>query len=203
MIVILDYGMGNVGSIQNMLGRLGIESRVTNDPAAVRSASKLILPGVGAFDTAMRRLNELGMVETLNQKVLEERTPLLGICLGMQLLTNGSEEGKLPGFGWVDAYAERFRMVEDAPLRVPHMGWREVTVRQPSAILQPEDTGSRFYFVHSYHVRCANESSVVATADYGAVFHAAVMRDNVVGTQFHPEKSHKFGLRLLERFARS
>jgi len=202
MIVIVDYGMGNVGSIKNMLHRVGAASVIAAEPEAIRSAEKLILPGVGAFDKAMECLDRLNLIGVLNEKVLREGAPLLGICLGMQLLSRRSEEGQRPGLGWIDAETVRFRFDEShAGLKLPHMGWNAVDVVRPSPILDDRHEGSRFYFVHSYHVRCAEERHVLAVATYGVTFHAAVIHGNIMGTQFHPEKSHKFGMRLLKRFA--
>lgn len=202
MIAIVDYGMGNLGSIHNMLNRIGADSVVTSDPGVIGSAGKIILPGVGAFDRAMESLRGLGLLPVLREKVLGERTPFLGICLGMQLLSRRSEEGTLPGLGWIDAEVVRFRWDDGhAGLKVPHMGWNTIEVRTPSPLLHDMYPTPRFYFVHSYHVRCADEGCVLATARYGITFHAAVVQGNIMGTQFHPEKSHKFGLKLLQNFA--
>jgi imidazole glycerol-phosphate synthase subunit HisH len=200
MIAIIDYGMGNLGSIRNMLTRIGAESVVTSDCNAIESADKLILPGVGAFDHAMERLHGLELVPLLRRRVLEQKVPILGICLGMQLLSRRSEEGTLPGLGWIDADTVRFR-TEGTTLRLPHMGWSPIDVRRASPVLDDRFDDSRYYFVHSYHVRCDSDEQVLATCSYGIEFHAAVIRDNVIGTQFHPEKSHKYGLRLLRNFA--
>ena len=202
MIVIIDYGMGNVGSIKNMLHRVGAQCVIASDSEAIRSAEKLILPGVGAFDKAMECLDRLHLVDVLGEKVLHGGTPILGICLGMQLLSNRSEEGQRPGLGWIDAETVRFRFDEPhAGLKLPHMGWTAIEVRRSSPILDDRYEESRFYFVHSYHVRCADDRDVLAVARYGIEFHAAVIRGNILGTQFHPEKSHKFGMRLLKHFA--
>jgi len=201
MIAIVDYGMGNLGSIHNMLNRIGVPSIITSNPCKVSVAEKLILPGVGAFDRAMQSLAQLGLVSVLTEKVLEKKVPILGICLGMQLLTKRSEEGVLPGLGWIDA--ETIRFVFDgsnAGLKVPHMGWNTIEVKRPSPILDDRYGESRFYFVHSYHVRCADDANVLSTAQYGVPFRAAVIKGNIMGTQFHPEKSHKFGLKLLKNF---
>ena len=201
MIAIVDFGMGNLGSIRNMLARIGADSIITSDPLAIQAAGKLILPGVGAFDRAMENLNRAGLVPVLNDKVLSAKTPVLGICLGMQLLSRRSEEGSLAGLGWIDADTVRFPPeVDGKRLTVPHMGWNSVTVTQPASLLGRLGADARFYFVHSYHVRCDREADVAAVASHGITFHAAVARDNIVGTQFHPEKSHKFGLSLLRSF---
>jgi len=202
MIAIVDYEMGNPGSIRNMLERLGAASIITSDAQAIEAAERIILPGVGAFDHAMQSLHRLGLEPVLRSKVLDRKTPILGICLGMQLFSARSEEGTLPGLGWIDAETVRFRFEgPDASLRIPHMGWDAIEVRQSSPILDDRYDDSRFYFVHSYHVRCRDERNVLAVTRYGLPFHAAVIQDNILGVQFHPEKSHKFGLRLLRNFA--
>jgi glutamine amidotransferase len=201
MIAIVDFGMGNLGSIRNMLAKIGAESVITSDPRAIEAADKLILPGVGAFDRAMENLHRAGLVTVLNDKVVARKTPLLGICLGMQLLSRRSEEGSLPGLGWIAADTVRFPAeIDGVRLTVPHMGWNTITVTQPAALLGQVGPDPRFYFVHSYHVRCEREADVAATAHHGITFHAAVASGNIVGTQFHPEKSHKFGLALLRSF---
>ena len=203
VIAIIDYGMGNVGSIRNMLLRIGASSCITSDPTEIRRADKLILPGVGAFDNAMSSLQRLDLVPLLKERVLGAKTPILGICLGMQLLSQRSEEGQLEGLGWIEAETVRFRFPpEDAGLRLPHMGWNAISVRRPSPILDDLHDDSRFYFVHTYHVRCRDEASVLATTTYGIEFHSAVINGNIMGTQFHPEKSHKFGLRILSNFVK-
>lgn len=202
MITIVDYGMGNVGSIHNMLIRLGVEVKIASGREEIMSATKLILPGVGAFDQAMHLLHASGLVDALNLKVLQQRTPILGICLGMQLFTLRSEEGNAQGLGWIDAETIRFRYDDKAKdIRVPHMGWASVSVHRTTDLFRDLPDDPRFYFVHSYHVRCADENLVVATAEHGIKFHAAVARGHIMGTQFHPEKSHKFGLRVLGNFA--
>jgi imidazole glycerol-phosphate synthase subunit HisH len=202
MIVIVDYGMGNIGSILNMLKRVGAQAKISSAVEDIAAAGKLILPGVGAFDTGMQNLCASGLVEVLNDKVLTQQTPTLGICLGMQLLTRRSEEGKLPGLGWIDGETVRFRFDEtQQDLKIPHMGWNTVTVRREDALFRGLDDDPRFYFVHSYHVVCANEDDVIGSTHRGYDFVSAVRRGNVMGTQFHPEKSHRFGMKLLQNFA--
>lgn len=202
MIVIIDYDMGNVGSIANMIKRVGGESVITREPSAIRSATKLILPGVGAFDTGMQNIERFGLLSLLNQKVLEERTPILGICLGMQLLTTRSEEGVRAGLGWIDAETVRFpsSTAETAKLRIPHMGWNIALPAKPSALLKDMPETPRFYFVHSYYVVCRDPSDVLMTTTYGIPFTSAVSKSNIWGTQFHPEKSHSFGMQLIHNF---
>lgn len=202
MISILDYGMGNLGSIRNMAAKVGLEAEIISDPDAVARAEKLIVPGVGAFDHAMSKLKQLDLIPALNDRVLVDKIPILGLCLGMHLFCQGSEEGELPGLGWIDATVHRLSFTgEQARLRVPHMGWNRVEVvgDNPSLLAgQPE--GSRFYFVHSYAVRCSSDNDVLGITEYGYPFHSAFRRDNVIGLQFHPEKSHRFGKQVLQAF---
>lgn len=200
MIVIVDYHMGNPGSIRNMLKKCGIPSLISSNRADIESASKLILPGVGAFDSAIRNLHESGMFDVLNRKVLLEYTPILGICLGMQLMTRQSEEGVLRGFGWIDAETVRFHGLPPG-MKVPHMGWNRITGVSPHVILEGLDNNPRFYFVHSYYVRCLSPSNRLASTAYGLEFDSAIVQNHIIGVQFHPEKSHRYGIRLLKNFA--
>lgn len=208
MIAVVDYGIGNLGSIKNMLDRIGADSVVTSDTGTIAAADKLVLPGVGAFDRGMRKLREYGLVPVLEDKVRRQRAKILGICLGMQLFTSKSEEGEEPGLGWIEGETVRFRADEAAPdgsgiLPVPHMGWNAAKVQNGACPLF-EGLGSapRFYFVHSYYVRTGNPSNVVARTLYGTEFTSALQDDNIFGVQFHPEKSHKFGMTLLANFAK-
>ena len=200
-VVVVNYGLGNPSSVRNMLRKAGCESEVTSEPAEILAASRLLLPGVGAFDHGMQNLADLGLIEVLNEAVLVRKTPILGICLGLQLMSRCSEEGVLPGLGWLAADTVRFRFPQAADgFRVPHMGWNTVvTTRQP--FLGPSEVDARFYFVHSYHLRFDDPGDVALMADYGGPVVAAAVRDNIAGTQFHPEKSHRFGLALLRSFA--
>jgi glutamine amidotransferase len=201
MIIIIDYGMGNLGSILNMLKRLGAPAKISRDVGEIESADRIILPGVGAFDTGMRHLRESGLVEVLNKKVLTDKVPVLGVCLGMQLLTKRSEEGEMPGLGWIDGWTMRFRFDErDSGLKIPHMGWNTVRPLRSDSLFRGLDADSRFYFVHSYHVQCSREEDILAMTHFGYEFASAVQMSNVMGTQFHPEKSHKFGMKLLGNF---
>ncbi len=200
MITIIDYGMGNLGSVHNMFKRIGVVSKVTSDLDEVSKATKILLPGVGAFDNAMNRINKSGLREILDKKALEEGIPILGICLGMQLLTRGSEEGSVPGFGWIPADTIKFKA--NPKLKVPHMGWNLVYPETKSKLTETLPEESRFYFVHSYHVTVdSNENSILKT-NYGVSFDSAIQKDNIYGTQFHPEKSHKFGMELLRSFSK-
>jgi len=202
MIHVIHYGIGNVGSIRNMLHRLGVESTLVTDGAGLRDARKIILSGVGSFDRAMEELSRRGFVEALDDKVRGEGVPILGVCLGMQLFTRGSEEGARAGLGWIDATTLRLpRENGHGPLRLPHMGWNAISVKKQTPLLEglPEDR--RFYFVHSYYVCCQDTDAVAASAEYGLEFTCAIAKDRIYGTQFHPEKSHRFGMRVLENFA--
>ncbi len=202
MIVIVDYKMGNIGSVLNMLKRIGADAIITADPREIEKADKLILPGVGAFNTGMRHLHESNLLSVLNEKALARRTPTLGICLGMQLLTQRSEEGDLPGLGWIDGYTAKFRFNGDhGHLKIPHMGWNTVKIDRGNSLFRGLEEEARFYFVHSYSVVCERDEDVLAWTHHGEDFVAAVQRENIMGTQFHPEKSHKYGMRLLKNFA--
>lgn len=200
MTVILNYGLGNLGSIRNMLDRIGHKASISADPGDVADAERLILPGVGAFDEGMRRFAEAGFLEPLRRRVLEEGAPLLGICLGMQMLLDGSDEGELPGLGFIKGRCRRIR--PEGGLKVPHMGWNTVRVRASASLFAGLEEQPRFYFVHSFAGDCEDPVDVAAEADYGGPLTAAVARGNVYGVQFHPEKSHSFGMRLLDNFAR-
>ena len=200
MITIVDYGMGNLGSIRNMLKKISVDSEVTADARKIGAARKLILPGVGAFDAGMDNLERSGLIPVLNERVLQAKVPTLGICLGMQLMARGSDEGRRKGLGWIDAQALRFQPT-DAALKVPHMGWNLVRPAREAALVDALPDEPRFYFVHSYFIRCEQPEDVLLITTYGEPFHSAFHRGNVWGVQFHPEKSHKFGMRLLRNFA--
>ena len=202
MITIVDYGMGNLGSLSNMFKRIGVESEITSDHQKLLSAKKILLPGVGAFDAAMERINAGGFREILDKKALEEKIPVLGICLGLQLLTNYSEEGKLPGLGWIPASTTKFSFEKDSKLKVPHMGWNLVYEKNPSLFTSDLPAEPRFYFVHSYFVQAEDSRHVLATTIHGVEFNSIIQKENIFGAQFHPEKSHKYGMKLLENFAR-
>ena len=202
MIAIVNYGVGNLGSIQNMLKKVGCtESVITNKEEDLVRADKIILPGVGAFDKGMEKINESGLVGILNKIVVQQKKPLLGICLGMQLLTKGSEEGKLPGLGWIDAYAKRFHFSgQQASLKVPHMGWNEISISKQHDLIKDLSMPARFYFVHSYYVKCNDKQDELLSCTYGINFTCAVQHENIMGVQFHAEKSHKFGMQVLKNF---
>jgi len=200
MIAIVDYDMGNTGSILNMVKKAGGEAIISSDPEQIENADKLILPGVGAFDAGIQNLAKLGLVNIFRKKVTEQKTPILGICLGMQLLTKRSEEGVLQGLGLVDASTVRFKLISSSGLRVPHMGWNSVVVRKESPLFYDMYPDPIFYFVHSYHVVCRNAEDVLSTTNYGHDFVSSLQIGNIFGTQFHPEKSHKYGLKLMRNF---
>lgn len=202
MIVVVDYGVGNLGSIINMLKKVGVKAVVSSEPDMLQQAEKLILPGIGAFDVGMNKLNERGLVPLLNYLALEKKVPFLGLCLGLQLMTKKSEEGLAQGLGWFDAETVRFRFgAEQTHLKVPHMGWNMIDVCRPHPFFTDLEALSRFYFVHSYHVQSHDPEAVLAETDYGFRFHSILGKGNLLGAQFHPEKSHKYGMRLLKNFA--
>lgn len=203
MNVIVDYGVGNIGSIANMLKRLGVPSLITARPEEIETADRIILCGVGAFDDGMKKLENLGITASLRKAVLEDKKPIIGVCLGMQLLTEGSEEGNKQGLGFVKGYCKRFDFSaseNSRHLKVPHMGWNEVKAVKESFLLNGMYAHPRFYFVHSYHAVLEDERDVLLTAQYGYSFAAAFEKENIIGVQFHPEKSHKYGLKLYENF---
>ncbi len=202
MMIIIDYGMGNLGSIKNMLKRLQVESSISSELKDIENADKLILPGVGAFDNGMKNLSEKGMLPILHDSVLKKKKPLLGICLGMQLLTKKSAEGALPGLGWIDAETVRFQFEKDLNLKIPHMGWNDSKRKMPSLLTEDIGEDPRYYFVHSYHVVCRHQENEILTTFYGFEFAAAIQKDNIFGVQFHPEKSHKFGMKILDNFCK-
>lgn len=201
-ITIVDYGVGNLGSIINMLKKVGVKAVASSDPDVLIQAEKLILPGVGAFDAGMNKLFESKMVPLLNHLALEKKIPVLGLCLGLQLMTRKSEEGQAHGLGWLDAETVRFKFdAEMSQLKVPHMGWNTIEIKQPHSLFMDLDPEPRFYFVHSFYVHSHDPEAVLAETDYGGRFHSIVGKGNIMGAQFHPEKSHKFGMRFLKNFA--
>jgi imidazole glycerol-phosphate synthase subunit HisH len=201
MIVIVDYKTANLGSIVNMFKRIGAPARVAEKPTDLQGASRILLPGIGHFDTCARNLRSAGFASALKEPVLRDRIPLLGICVGAQLLTRGSEEGDEPGLGWIDALTQRFPPLDMADYKVPHMGWNIAVPRREHVLFAGFDKPPRFYFVHSFCMRCAEPDSVLATTTHGVEFASGIVKDNVAGLQFHPEKSHRFGMQLLRNFA--
>lgn len=199
MITIVDYGMGNLGSIQNMFKKVGAQAIISRDISEISNASKIVLPGVGSFDTAMSRINQEGLREVLDRLALVDKIPILGICLGMQIMTRGSEEGKSDGLNWIPA--DTRRISAEGTLKVPHMGWNIVRPATPSKLTEGLGVDdARFYFVHSYSVCVDNESNSILKTLYGNEFDSAIQKDNIYGVQFHPEKSHKFGMQIFKNF---
>jgi len=200
MITVVDYGVGNIGAILNMLDYLGIDAQASGDASVIMNADQLILPGVGAFDKAMSTLRARQLIEPLNHAVLTRKVPVMGVCLGMQLLGRRSEEGQEAGLGWIDADVKRIALPPGSPLKVPHIGWMEVQPTQRSALFDPGLPAERFYFDHGYYMQCDRPEDVSATINYPAPLCCAVSAGNVSGVQFHPEKSHRFGMRLFRAF---
>lgn len=202
MIVIIDYGMGNLRSILHKLEKLKFQATLSAEPAVIDRATHLILPGVGHFAAGMKNLADAGLLDVLNEKVLDGKTPIMGICLGMQLFTQHSEEGDAAGLGWIDGRTRRFDFDtgSERRLRIPHVGWNLLNVKRPCPMLADVQADQRFYFVHSYHVTCDREEDIVATTRYGCDFVSVLRRDNIFGTQCHPEKSHRRGIEVIRRF---
>ena len=202
MVAVVDYGLGNLGSIANRLKVIGEKSVITSEKEKIAKADRIILPGVGAYDAGMTNLEQRGLVEFLKEQA-DSGKPIMGICLGMQLLGRGSEEGEKNGLGLIPFDNVRFNIPDNMNLKVPHMGWDIVDFKQKdNKLLEGIGENQRYYFVHSYHAVCDNVENVLMTCDYGYEFAAAVCKDNVYGVQFHPEKSHDFGMRLFENFVR-
>jgi imidazole glycerol-phosphate synthase subunit HisH len=203
MIVIINYGMGNLGSVLNMFKKIGVHDvQISSELAEIEKADKLILPGVGAFDSGMKNLAERGLIDLLNHKVLLQKTPVLGLCLGMQLFSNCSEEGRLPGLGWIEAETIRFKNEGGKEtIKIPHMGWNTIKIEKPHPLFADLGEQPRFYFVHSYYVKCRSFADVFSMTNYSIDFASVVVKNNIMGVQFHPEKSHRFGMQLLKNFA--
>lgn len=199
MIAVLDYGLGNVEAIINMIGKIGHKACLANSVDRLLAASKIILPGVGSFDKGIQNLMDSGLLETLNKVVLVDKKPVLGICLGMQLMCNRSEEGVLAGLGWINAEVEKFQFINN-DLKIPHIGWSDTLSDNESFLFYKLKEEARFYYVHSYFCRLKNNSEQIAFCKYGHSFTAAFAKDNIFGVQFHPEKSHSFGMQLLSNF---
>ena len=202
MIVIVDYKVGNITSVQNMLKKVGCrDAIISSEPEVIAKATKLILPGVGHFDYGMRQLKASGLIDILNTQVIEKGIPILGICLGAQLLTRGSEEGQIEGLGWIPADTVKFDATKlQTGLKIPHMGWSDVEIKFDIPLLKDLPNDPRFYFVHTYHMQCDYKENEVVTANYGYTFAAGISKGNIMGMQFHPEKSHKFGMQLFKNF---
>jgi glutamine amidotransferase len=202
MIAIVDYGSGNVGAISDILKRLKVSHQITSSPAELRAAERYVLPGVGAFDTTIRTLTDSGLVEVLEHEVLRRRKKLLGICVGMQILGDSSEEGELPGLGWIPGRVRRIDATTvRGPTKLPHMGWNSIKLTQPSPLFEGVNLERGFYFLHSYFFDTADSQSVLATVEYGGELPCAIRRGDVYAAQFHPEKSHSNGVTIFRNFA--
>lgn len=203
MITIVDYGLGNIKAFVNVYERLNIPIKIAKTKYDLNDASKIIIPGVGAFDYAMEQLNKSGMRDELENKVIRDNVPVIGICVGMQILAKSSEEGKLPGLGWVDGEVLKFD-INNIPYktRLPHMGWNNINPIAESTLLNGFNNESRFYFLHSYYFVCNNQQDIISTTQYGIDFSSAINHNNIFGIQFHPEKSHSNGVSLLNNFAK-
>lgn len=203
MLVIIDYGVGNLSSIKNMLKKIGVNAEISGKAEDIQSAKKLILPGVGHFDYGMQHLHDSGLVNVLNNDVLINKKPILGICLGVQLLTRSSEEGKEKGLGWINGKTIAFDKTRLSPgQKIPHMSWTDVKDFEQSKLFTGMYDEPRFYFVHSYHLALDNPVDILASANYGYDFAVGIEHENILGVQFHPEKSHKYGMKLLENFVK-
>jgi imidazole glycerol-phosphate synthase subunit HisH len=201
LITIIDYNIGNLASISNMLRRIGVESKVSGKIEDIQNAEKLILPGVGSFDYGMQQLHQSRLIDVLNEKVLYKKTPILGICLGVQLLTEQSDEGKEKGLSWIKGKTVAFdRSQFGQQFKIPHMGWTDVKGYAGSKLFTDMHAEPRFYFVHSFHLQLLESSDVLVSAEYGYEFAAGIEHENILGVQFHPEKSHKYGMKILENF---
>jgi glutamine amidotransferase len=202
MISIIDYGLGNIRAFANVYERLNIPIAVARTADDLKAATKIILPGVGAFDHAMGQLNKSGMRETLDELVLDHQLPVIGICVGMQMLAQSSDEGMLPGLGWIDGPVKKFdASALNSKTHLPHMGWNTIHPDNTNPLLADLNNNSRFYFLHSYYFQCNNPKDTIATTEYGIQFTSALNHKNIYGVQFHPEKSHQWGIQLLKNFA--
>jgi imidazole glycerol-phosphate synthase subunit HisH len=201
MIQIIDYGLGNTGSIYNMLKKIGVKSEIVDNPVKLNDGSKYILPGVGSFDNGMKLLKNNNWIEKLNELIILKKNPILGICLGMQLMTKSSEEGIIPGLSWIDADVKKFSF-KDNNLKIPHMGWNNINPIKNNKLFYKLNNQSRFYHVHSYYVLLNDSSNEIASTNYSKEFTSSFQKDNIFGVQFHPEKSHKYGMQLLSNFSK-
>lgn len=202
MITIIDYGSGNIKAIQNIYKQLNVSCVISKSPSDILSASKLVLPGVGAFDETMLQLQSAGIIDALNEAVIHKKVPIMGVCVGMQIMASRSDEGSLPGLGWVDAEVKKFPLeyISGKP-KLPHMGWNSVVLVKQSSLLDNVDCQKGFYFLHSYYFSCLESDDVIATTTYGKDFTSVISKGNIYGVQFHPEKSHSNGMTVFKNFS--
>jgi len=201
-LAIVDYGMGNLNSVKKSLDRIGVSSIVSSDPKDIINAEKIILPGVGHFGKAMSNLKKLNLLETLNEAVLVKQKPILGICLGMELMAKEGEEGNAEGLGWIDAHIIKFNISDKIRSKVPHIGWNQIHIKKSSLLMNDIPDLSEFYFVHSYHLRINDQSDILNETQHDYFYPSAIERGNIFGVQYHPEKSHEVGAQLLSNFVR-
>lgn len=202
MISIVNYGLGNIQAFANIYNKLDIPVRIASTADDLKDSEKIILPGVGAFDWAMTRLNQSGMLPLLNELVIEKKVPVLGICVGMQIMADTSEEGVLTGLGWIRGKVKRFNESSfTQKTRLPHMGWNDVSPKHAGGLFKELETGAPFYFLHSYYFSPESNNDVLATTDYNGIYASSVCHEKIFGVQFHPEKSHGWGIQLLKNFA--
>ena len=202
MLAIVDYGMGNLNSVKKKIDRLKATSKITSNPKEIINAEKIILVGVGHFTKAMKNIQELGLLEALNEVAIIKKKPVLGICLGMQLMAKDSEEGNTEGLGWLDANVRKMQVDDTLRFKIPHTGWNKITQSKKSHLMKGIPESSEFYFVHSYHVVCFNDQDILTVTKYGFEFVSSFQRENIIGTQFHPEKSHGFGMEVMSNFSK-
>ena len=202
MIVIVDYEMGNLGSVKKVLDRLKVYSIISSNPSDIDNASKLILPGVGHFGKAMYNLKDKNYLHSLNQSVIQRKTPILGICLGMQLFADNSEEGDSKGLGWLSSKVVRFDIEDSLSWKIPQIGWNNIKLKKKSELLKGISSNDLFYFLHSFHMVCFENKDILSTSDYSYNFVSSIKKNNIYGTQFHPEKSHEQGFKIIENFVK-
>ena len=199
-LVIVDYGTGNLNSVKKSLDRIGASSIISSDPKDIINTDKIILPGVGHFGRAMSNLKELNLLESLHEAVLVEQKPILGICLGMELMAKEGEEGNAEGLGWIDGEIIKFNVSDKIKYKIPHVGWNQIHIKKTSLLMNNISDFSEFYFVHSYHLKINNQSDILNETQYDYLFPSAIEKDNIFGIQYHPEKSHDAGVQLLKNF---
>jgi glutamine amidotransferase len=203
MITIVNYGSGNIRAIANIYDKVNIPYQIAATPDELKGAEKLILPGVGAFDETMSKLNDSGLRKVLDELVLDKKVPVIGICVGMQILAKSSDEGNIPGLGWIDGRVKKFDVSKLKTLpKIPHLGWNSVVVRKPNSLYEHIDLDNGFYFIHSYYFECNDTADILTETTYGEIFTSSVNKENIYGVQFHPEKSHSNGVNLLQNFAK-